>query len=232
MTAHTKDQLITEPSTGLQYRVLQQPAHALGRLILMHGVGGNESNFDSIVGLLDSRLEVLSVRGPLTLRPGSFAWFVVNFGANGPVIDEAQAEQARLKILGFIDALQDVSPLPTAVSGFSQGSIMSASAGLTAPEKIAAVGLISGRILPEIAPHLPKIEPHTAASNALLKLPVFIAHGEQDATLPIFWAERATSMLTELGVPHQFKRYSHGHEISARVIQDFNAWLVTQLENL
>ena len=58
--------------------------------------------------MLPDKYKVVSVRGPLTLGNGSYAWFQVQFGLNGPVINKEQAENARKEIIMFIDDLKAV----------------------------------------------------------------------------------------------------------------------------
>ena len=63
-------------------------------VLLLHGVGGNEQNLFSFANDLPDNFLVVSVRGPLTLGPESFAWFQVNFTSGHPQINEQQAEAA------------------------------------------------------------------------------------------------------------------------------------------
>ena len=111
-----------------------------------------------------------------------------------------------------------IAPDHSVVAGFSQGGIMSASVALSAPELVKGFGLLSGRILPEL-------EPHWAELASLSRLQAFVAHGEQDNTLPVFWAERSDALLTRLGVHFESHRYPIGHTISAAMHADFLKWL-------
>ncbi|BCQ55309.1 alpha/beta hydrolase [Burkholderia gladioli] len=209
------------PGSPLVFRPRPAAGVPLARLLLLHGVGGNETNLLALAEALDPRLEIAFVRGPLTLGPDQYAWFHVRFGPNGPSIDAAQAEASRQQLIGLVRALRQAdgaAPLPTLIGGFSQGGIMSASVGLSAPEAVRGFAILSGRILPEIAEHL-------APREALAGLDAFIAHGEYDDKLPVSWAERADAMLDELGVPHRVHRYPVGHQLSEAIVDDFAAWV-------
>jgi phospholipase/carboxylesterase len=215
-------ELIT--NLGLSYRLARPlPAQPKRLVILLHGVGSNEADMAGLAeGMADDTV-VLTARGSLTLGPGQFAWFRVAFGASGPSIDATQAEHSRLALIAFVQQVQaryGIAAQDTVIAGFSQGGIMSAGVGLSAPGLVAGFGLLSGRILPELAPHL-------APREQLAKLQAFVGHGEQDNTLPVAWAHRSDAWLTELGVPHQFKLYRMGHSVGPSIHADFLNWLAT-----
>lgn len=193
---HKLNQTLIEPVSGLTYRV--RPATSCqGKppcLILLHGVGANEAGFIELARMMDPRLVVLLVRGPLELGPMQFGYFQVRFTQSGPVPNLEQAELARQKLLSFIDQLPDhqqIDPQRVFVAGFSQGGIMSASVGLTAPGKVAGFGILSGRILPEV---LPLVQPGAALSQVA----AFISHGVQDSKLGIHFAHNAKLVLESL----------------------------------
>jgi phospholipase/carboxylesterase len=215
-------ELQTNTPLGLSWRLMEPvPAQVRQCVILLHGVGSVESHMAELAdGMAPDALVVL-VRGPLQLGPGQFAWFRVAFTANGPSINVAEAEHSRQALVHFVQQLQGLYGLSaenTVIAGFSQGGIMSASMALSTPESVAGFGLLSGRILPELAPHL-------ASKQRLATLKAFVAHGEQDSTLPVTWALRADTLLNELGVSHELHLYPMAHSISAATHADFLTWL-------
>lgn len=207
---------------ALAFRIRQpQPAQPKALLVLLHGVGGSESNLGDLAAGIDPDTLVLLPRGPLTLGPGQFAWFRVAFTASGPRIEAQEAEQSRLALIRFVAQLQaahGIAPQQTVIAGFSQGGILSASVALTAPESVAGFGILSGRILPEL-------EPHLAEPARLTALRAFIGHGEFDSKLPVLWAQRSDALLSQLGVTHSSRRYPIDHGISAAMQADFLEWL-------
>lgn len=221
--------LHSSPEFALGFRVLQpQPAHPTALVLLLHGVGGSENNLLDMAAAIAAQQPgtlVVLPRGPLALGPGQFAWFRVAFSPTGPRIDAAEADSSRLALIQFIGQLQQahgIAPQHTVVAGFSQGGIMGAGVGLTAPASVAGFGILSGRILPEL-------EPHLAPPAQLTQLQAFVGHGDFDSKLPVAWAERSDHLLTTLGVAHQSRRYPIDHGISAAMQADFLAWLQTLL---
>ncbi len=215
--------LVTDLS--LPYRLRPARGNASGLVLLMHGVGSNETSLAGFLGLIPDDIAVALVRFPIEMAPGAYSAFSVNFTASGPVIDADAAENSRRLLASFVGELQartGLAPSRTLVAGFSQGGIMSAGLGLTRPDIVAGFAILSGRILPEIAPLI-------AAPAQLGTLDALILHGDQDDRLPVMWAERSASLLQELGVRFEQRRYMARHEITPAMAQDFVAWVTRRL---
>ncbi len=206
----------------LAFRIKQpQPSKPKACVILLHGVGGSETNLTDLVAGIGPDTLVVLPRGPLEFAPRQFGWFRVAFTAGGPRIVESEAEQSRLALIRFVEQLQSayvIAPQHTVIAGFSQGGILSASVALSAPELVAAFGVLSGRILPELQPHL-------ADKHKLATLRAFIGHGEYDSKLPVVWAQRSDQLLKELEVEHLTRLYPIDHSISPAMQAEFLEWL-------
>jgi phospholipase/carboxylesterase len=227
MTDTLNDTLV-ESVSGLSYRVraAQSGQGKAPCLILLHGVGANEIGFIELARQMDPRLVVVLARGPLEFGPMQFGWFQVSFTPHGPAINAAQADLSRQKLIDFIAHLPqayDIDPGRIWIAGFSQGGIMSASVGLSAPDKVAGFGILSGRILPEV---LPAVQP----GAALAKVRAFVSHGVQDPKLGIHFARNAKEVLDGFGVPLQYHEYEAGHELNTAMAGDFKHWLGGQLD--
>lgn len=214
--------LQADAPSGLSYRVRQPAPAAPARcLVLLHGVGSNETHLLDLASGADPATLVVLVRGPLSLGPQQYAWFRVAFAASGPQIVPQEAEssrQALLRLLASLQARHGIAPDRTVVAGFSQGGIMSASVALSSPQSVAGFGLLSGRILPEL-------EPVLASRTQLALLRAFVGHGEQDTRLPVEWAYKSDQWLRDLGVQHEVHLYPIDHTISAQMHTDFLHWL-------
>ncbi|WP_164270659.1 alpha/beta fold hydrolase [Stenotrophomonas sp. B1-1] len=207
--------------------VLERPAQgrAQGLVVLLHGVGSNEQSLAALASTLDPRLHVLLPRAPLVFGPQAFGWFTVCFGAQGPVIDPAQAEASRVLLRDWLAVQQQrlgLDARQTVLAGFSQGGIMSASVALTAPERVKSFAILCGRILPEIAPLIP-------ADVAGAGLDGLVVHGRQDDKLPFALAEAASQRLQGLGVAHRLRDYPVGHTLSADMQQVTRDWIAARL---
>jgi phospholipase/carboxylesterase len=189
-------------------------------LILLHGVGSNEKDLFSFAPYLPNKFLVISARAPIVLGPSSFAWYQVDFSSGKPVYNQEQERKSREMILTFIEELKELHSFDeneVYLMGFSQGAIMSYSIALTHPEKIKAIGILSGRLLEEIKPFV--------NAGQVNKLNIFISHGIQDPVLPITYSEDAVSYLKSLGLNSNYKKYNEGHGIKQEMLNDFINWL-------
>lgn len=196
-------------------------------LLLLHGVGSNEQDLFSLAPALDPAFLVLSLRAPFEQRPGRYAWFSTEFRPDGIKIDPAMAEASRLQLLDFINeatAAYGTDPGQVFMAGFSQGAIMSASVRLTVPGLVAGTVMMSGRILPEIAPII-------APREQLAGQPFLVIHGLNDRVLPVTHGRASRDLLTSLGVDLTYQEYEMGHEISRDSLGEVTSWLTRHLNN-
>ena len=214
---------------SLAHLIREPRVPAAGRaplLLLLHGVGSHERDLFQLAPALDPRFFIVSARGPLVLAPGAFAWFHVTFTPRGPAIVAAEAEASRERLRAFLAELAvayPVDPQRVYLLGFSQGAIMSFSVALTAPERVAGVVALSGRILPEIRPLI-------APPAALAGLPFLVIHGTEDTVLPVSYGRAARDLLAGLPVALTYREYPMGHQITADSLSTVAAWLTAQLD--
>src|SRR5450830_99039 len=77
-----------------------QPVNPKALVVLLHGVGGSDTNLVDLAAAINSETLVVMPRGPITLGAGQYGWFRVNFTAAGPVIVEPHiADKAQLATL-------------------------------------------------------------------------------------------------------------------------------------
>jgi len=189
-------------------------------LLLLHGYGSNEEDLFSLESAFDPRFTVVSARAPMTLGPGSYAWFPLAFSEEGPVVlDSAQAEASRERVveqIGWCVAELGTDPERVVLAGFSQGAILSAAVALTCPELVRATVWMSGRVLPE------------SARNAAPRHPgpeILVVHGVRDTVLPIAHGRATHTTLDRLGIRHEYQEFDMGHQISDESLDLVTAWV-------
>jgi phospholipase/carboxylesterase len=192
-----------------------------GLLVLHHGRGADEHDLLSLGDVLDPqrRLHVATPRAPLTL-PGwpGYHWYVVpRVGYPDPdTFHTAFAALAR-----FHDELWErtgVAPERTVLGGFSMGSVMSYSLGLSA-ERPAPAGILA---FSGFVPVVDGWEPDLAGRQGL---PVFIAHGRRDPIMEVGFARRARESLEAGGLDVEYHESDAAHHIDPAHVPPAVAWL-------
>ncbi|NVK28724.1 MAG: dienelactone hydrolase family protein [Flavobacteriia bacterium] len=191
-------------------------------ILMLHGYGSHENDLFSFAHDLNENHHVISLRAPLRLSFGGFAWYEINWNASGDKWTDVEAGLKSIETLThFIDHLEqnfDVDATNITLMGFSQGAIMSYAYSFRHPEKLKAVVAMSGYIVSELMP--------SKAPLALVqKLPYFITHGTQDGVIPVSWAEQGVEYLEKLQIPHTFRTYAMPHGINPQAYADVKAWL-------
>ncbi|NJB69705.1 phospholipase/carboxylesterase [Saonia flava] len=191
-------------------------------LFMLHGYGSNEDDLFSFANELPEELCIISIRAPYTLQPYGYAWYAINFDAeNGKWSDEEQAIESRGKILTFVDEACTTYHLDVnniTLLGFSQGTILSYSIGLSFPEKVKNIIALSGYINENILVDGYKNKDHS-------QLNIYASHGTVDQVIPLEWAQKAPLLLDVLGVSHIYEEFPIGHGVSPQNFYSFRKWL-------
>ncbi|MEI6823151.1 MAG: alpha/beta hydrolase-fold protein [Bacteroidota bacterium] len=190
-------------------------------IILLHGVGSNEEDLFSFADKLPDKYLVISARAPITLSKGSYAWYEVDFSTGKPIYNTQQEEKSRNIIIQFISELKQkfsFDDQQVYLCGFSQGAIMSYCVGLTRPDLVKGIGIMSGRLLEEVKSLI-------TSNDKLKQLKVFISHGTKDQTLNIQYARTSVAYLKTLNINPVYKEYPEGHTISNEMLIDLINWL-------
>ncbi|MDT0551683.1 alpha/beta hydrolase [Urechidicola vernalis] len=191
-------------------------------LILLHGYGSNEQDLFSFASELPEDLFIVSARAPMTMNPGSYAWYTIHFDMNnGKFSDTDEAKESISKISTFIDEVKEeyqVGIENTFLLGFSQGTILSYAIGLNYPEKVQHIIALSGYI------NLDLLESGHRINN-FTKLDFFCSHGTVDQVIPVEWAQNATPYLNELSIKNTYKEYMVGHGVAPQNFYDFKKWI-------
>lgn len=195
-------------------------------LLLLHGYGSHEHDLMGLADYVDPRYRVVSVRAPLILDMGGFAWFSIEFTPVGLSMDTDEAFAARDRLLDLLIQLQQSSGndgSDTVVVGFSQGAALAMGLLLASPERLAGVGFLSGVWLREFLPEDEQI------LNALTDKPVLQTHGIHDPLLPINKAHKTHKLLASLPIDLSYHEYPMAHEINADCLQQLRTWLADRL---
>ncbi|WP_330982986.1 MULTISPECIES: esterase [Enterobacterales] len=171
--------------------VVQSPsAPAQQLLLLFHGVGDNPvamGQIGSWFAPLFSQALIVSIGGIEPCGPTGRQWFSVQ-----GVTEENRQQRVDAAMPAFIDTVRywqkesGVSPLATALIGFSQGSIMSLESTKAAPDLASRIIAFNGRFA-------------TLPTKASISTTVHLIHGGDDRVIDLAHAVSAQETLLEVG---------------------------------
>ena len=195
-----------------------------GALVLIHGRATDENDLFPLLDLLDPERRLLGVtpRGPLTLPPGGFHWYVVKrIGYPDPATFLPTYEL----LTGWLDELlaeHGIDHSRTVLGGFSQGTVMSYALGLGAGRPQPA-GLIA------LSGFMPTVEGFELDLADRSGFPVTIGHGAADPVIGVEFGRDARKRLTDAGADVLYEEHPGGHHVDPRFAAGLGDWIGSAL---
>ncbi|MET0448345.1 MAG: alpha/beta fold hydrolase [Aeromicrobium sp.] len=182
-------------------------------VLLLHGYGSNEQDLPGLMAYLPAGLASASVRAPLTLAPGSYAWVPIAVpGRPDPDI----TQESTVTLLAWFD--EHVAPdRPVVLLGFSQGGLMVSQLLRMRPDRFLAGLVLSGFVLDDTFPG--------DAALAVRQVPVFFGHGDADAVIAPDATARASVWLAEHTSLTDRTYPGLAHAVSGEELDDVSAFL-------
>jgi phospholipase/carboxylesterase len=199
-------------------------------VILMHGLGADGHDFESLVPELRLPLSP-SIRWifphaqvrPVTINGGRGmrAWFdITAIDRRAPEDDNGIRESAAaIGALVRAERERGIAPDRVVLAGFSQGGAMALFTALRWPERLAGVVALSCWL--PLAATLPA-EAHRANSA----VPLFMAHGTMDPMVSLDQAEDSRDLLRANGYAVTWLTYPMPHSVCEAEVADLRQWLL------
>lgn len=185
--------------------------------VFLHGYGSNERDLVGLASALPSGLPWASLRAPITIAPGSQAWFQITEPGNPDPAPVAAATEA---IWAWADAALPASTRLVPI-GFSQGGLMASQLLRTQPERVLAPVILGGFVQAAAQP----------ADDALAQTrpAVFSGRGAEDRVIAAAAVARTESWLAAHAatIARSYPGLAHG--IDARELADVQGFLAQQL---
>jgi phospholipase/carboxylesterase len=193
-------------------------------VVLLHGRGVDESDLFPLLDELDPERRLVGVtpRGPLTLPPGGFHWYIVErvgYPHRQTFLDTYG------KLTAWLEAFADETGIPwerTVIGGFSQGAVMSYALALADGRPSPAGLLAMSGFIPEVEGFELDLERPG--------LPIAITHGTLDPIISVEFARLARQRLEAAGNRLLYREFPAGHGIDPAVLPDLRAWLRAAME--
>lgn len=181
-------------------------------VVFLHGYGADGADLLGLADVLGPHLPgvaFVAPDAPERCAGGGFGyqWFPIPWIDGSPQeAAEAGLEAAAEDLNGFLDSrlsAEGLGPDRLVLVGFSQGAMMSLHVAPRRPRPVAGVVAISGRLL----------RPELLATEAVVKPPVLLIHGDEDPVVPFSDMGKAGDALVAAGFPtygHVMKGTGHG----------------------
>jgi phospholipase/carboxylesterase len=203
------------------------PARA--SVIWLHGLGADGHDFEPLVPELlpPGDLGVRFILPHAPIRPVTInggwqmrAWYDIVAIARDAPQDEEGIRASAEAILALVakERSRGVPSKRIVLAGFSQGGAIALFAGLRHRERLGGIVALSSYA--PLAEALAKeVEPVAAG------LPVFMAHGTADETVPMALGEASRGLLQTLGLDVVWHTYRMGHEVCPAEVADIRSFL-------
>ncbi len=214
------------PKLSLVYKVRQPsiPSPKTPVLILLHGLGSNESDLFGFAKHIDGRMMIISVRAPITLTENRYSWYNLSKDENSWQFNDKEVLKASETLMQFVEELTKAYNLkdsPIYLGGFSQGAIMSLGTALLHPDKIKGAVSLSGQLYPAF------LDEHR---RNYTQLEILVTHGRNDAVLPFSRIEKDVEILKQKGLNPEVHYYDSAHNISNDNFKELLSWLKHSLD--
>jgi phospholipase/carboxylesterase len=216
----------------LQYVELATGPAPKGSVIWMHGLGADGWDFVPIVRELPLP-EGLDLRfifphaptRPVTINNGYVmrAWYDIALQDLARKPDERgiRESQAQVEALIAREKGRGVAADKIVLAGFSQGGAIALQAGLRHAESLAGIVALSTYLTLQDS-----LEREAATANK--RTPIFMAHGTQDAIVPIDLAEASRKVLEARGYDVEWHGYPMPHSVCPEEVEHLGAWLAAR----
>jgi phospholipase/carboxylesterase len=202
-------------------------------LVLLHGYGSSAENWEPFTKTIHwpQNGRFVFPQGPevFARSDGGLdgrAWWPLDLlshippGQSLPDLSQTEPEglkDAASRVEDLLDGLQRKPGGPIVFGGFSQGAMVASEVAFRSDVTLRALVLLSGTLVDEAS-----WERHFDRRRGM---PVFMAHGRADGTLPFATAERFRLKLEAAGVKVTWVPFDGGHEIPATVVIALNRFI-------
>jgi len=212
---------------------LEPAGRADATVVLLHGLGADGHDFESLVPELDlpPRPRVRWVFPHAPVRPVTLnggvrmrAWYDI-LGLDRRAAQDERGIRESAETAATLIRRANERGVPTGrvvLAGFSQGGAVALFAGLRHPERLAGILALST--------YLPLAESLAAEAHpANAAVPVFLAHGRFDPVVPLSLGEGTRELLLGRGYDVDWRTYPMAHSLCPEEIDDIRAWLLKVL---
>jgi len=212
---------------------IETAPNARHAVIWLHGLGADGHDFEPIVPELVDRswpalrfvfpnapVRPITINGGMAMR----AWYDISGLEIAQRQDEAGIRDS-IRLLGELierETARGIAAANIYIAGFSQGGAIVLAGGIRCAQRLGGIVALST--------YLPMAEKTDAEAHAAnLGVPVFMAHGMLDPTIPHALGEMSRDYLAQRGYAVDWHAYPMAHQVCAQEIADLKRWLGARL---
>ena len=201
---------------SLAFRLRLPEDNLVPPIVMLHGLGGDESAMWALESALPQNGLVVAPRAPHAQAEGGYLW---NPSIRGwpPLVSEFAEGVGLLEgLLEYLEQKHEFERERMILMGFSNGTAMSFAAGMT-PISPPPAGIVA------ISGHLPE-----GNLSPLKGIPVYWGHGTRDEFISIDVAKSDAERLRQEAVPVTFCEADVGHKLGAECMKGLRSWFRTE----
>ena len=202
---------------GLVHRVIRpntNPPHRTA--ILLHGRSGNEDVMWIFQRTLPKDWLIVAPRAIKDDPAGGYAWHPRQRDEWPTLVTFAEAVSAVTQFIHALPSLYGADLEQIYMMGFSQGAATAVATAMRYPNLVQGIAALVG-----FAPEDCESE---VGPGVLDGLPVFMAVGAQDSTIPLAISEKSADTLRKAGADLTYEVYETGHKLNSAGMRALRGW--------
>ncbi len=182
-------------------------------LLLIHGLKGDENSMWIFANKLSPDYWVIAPRAPYRVQDGGYSWYPTE-AADFDHLSRDEVNSIIERLVKLVEDYQSTMQFDEKgidVAGFSQGAALALLLALSHPALVRKTAILAG-FIPDHAKAL-------ISSSRLNDKPFFVAHGQNDQTVPIERGREAAALLGAAGGRVTFCEAEVSHKVSASCLR-------------
>lgn len=201
--------------TGLVHRVLQPSGEGpFPTVVMVQGRKGNEDVMWVFAQTVPKTWQIISVRAPVPEEDG-YSWHAP-LGRLPVLAEMDDAVETVTRFIRALPAVYNSDPAQIYLMGFSQGTAVSLATAIKYPTLVQGIAGLVG--------FFPETPANILAAAPLKNLPVFMAVGEKDDTIPLELARQSGEAVRAAGAWLEYREYPTGHKLNGAGMRRLQSW--------
>jgi phospholipase/carboxylesterase len=185
-------------------------------VVMLHGRAGTEDVMWVFANTLPKNWLVVAPRGIRIDPDGGFDWRPRGKDEWPPLTAFDEAVTAVTRFIHALPKLYNADPAQIYLMGFSQGAATAYATAMQQPGLVQGIAGLVGFVPGECG--------KMVETAVLRDLPIFMAVGTEDETIPYTLSQQCAKTLRGAGATLTVGEYETGHKLNGQGIRDLRAW--------